>query len=93
VIDGDTYDMLVDLGFRTYAKVRVRLHGIDVYERHTDIGRDAIAFVVQRLREAGEIRLQSYKDEHSFERWVCDIWIDGVPLATILRDAGYEKQL
>lgn len=32
VVDGDTIDLMVDLGFRTFKKVRVRLHGVDTPE-------------------------------------------------------------
>lgn len=32
VVDGDTLDLLVDLGFRTFVEVRVRLYGIDTPE-------------------------------------------------------------
>lgn len=32
VVDGDTLDLLCDLGFRTFKKVRVRLHGVNTPE-------------------------------------------------------------
>ena len=32
VVDGDTVDLMVDLGFRTRKKVRVRIKGIDTAE-------------------------------------------------------------
>lgn len=32
VIDGDTYDLDIDLGFRTYVKKRMRLVGVDTAE-------------------------------------------------------------
>ena len=35
VIDGDTVDALIDLGFNTYLKKRIRLHGIDTPEIRT----------------------------------------------------------
>lgn len=35
VVDGDTVDALVDLGFDTWKKVRIRLAGIDAYESRT----------------------------------------------------------
>jgi hypothetical protein len=65
VIDGDTYDLLVDLGFRAFEKVRVRLRGYN--------------------GKAPTLTMQSYKDQHSFERWVCDVWMpDGTPLGDAL---------
>jgi len=35
VIDGDTVDALVDLGFDTWKKIRIRLYGIDAWESRT----------------------------------------------------------
>ncbi len=35
VIDGDTVDALVDLGFNIHIRVRVRLYGIDTLETRT----------------------------------------------------------
>ena len=35
VVDGDTIDALVDLGFDTWKHVRIRLNGIDAYESRT----------------------------------------------------------
>ena len=33
VVDGDTLDLSIDLGFRTFVKVRCRLYGIDTPEK------------------------------------------------------------
>jgi micrococcal nuclease len=35
VIDGDTVDAMIDLGFNIWVKKRVRLHGINAYESRT----------------------------------------------------------
>ena len=35
IIDGDTVDLLIDLGFDTYIEKRVRLYGIDTPETRT----------------------------------------------------------
>ena len=35
VVDGDTVDALVYLGFDTWKKVRIRFYGIDAYESRT----------------------------------------------------------
>ena len=32
ILDGDTFDMIVDLGFKTYQEIRVRLHDFDCAE-------------------------------------------------------------
>lgn len=35
VVDGDTVDALVDLGFDTWKKTRIRLYGLDAWESRT----------------------------------------------------------
>jgi micrococcal nuclease len=35
VIDGDTCDALIDLGFDTYVKKRIRFYGVDTWESRT----------------------------------------------------------
>lgn len=90
VTDGDTYVLMVKLGFYSYQAVKVRLHGIDVYEKNTAPGKAAIIYVEALLRDK-EVTVQSYKDQRSFERWVCDVWVDGIHLKDLLREAGFEK--
>ena len=40
VIDGDTLDLMIDLGFNSFTKQRMRLYGIDAPEMKTDAGKD-----------------------------------------------------
>lgn len=35
IVDGDTVDIVVDLGFKVHFKVRVRMHGINAPESRT----------------------------------------------------------
>ena len=35
VVDGDTVDVIIDLGFNTFIKRRIRMHGIDAPESRT----------------------------------------------------------
>ena len=35
VVDGDTVDALIDLGFDTHVKKRIRLYGMDAWESRT----------------------------------------------------------
>ena len=43
VIDGDTVDLLIDLGFGVHVKERCRLYGIDAPEMPTEAGKAAKA--------------------------------------------------
>ena len=35
VVDGDTCDAMIDLGFKTWIKVRIRFYGVDCWESRT----------------------------------------------------------
>ena len=35
VVDGDTVDAMVDLGFKTFVKTRIRFYGVDTWESRT----------------------------------------------------------
>jgi micrococcal nuclease len=91
-IDGDTFELAVDVGFKIHNHAIIRLRGIDTPERNTPEGKAAQAFAAHALTNAQQIVVRTFKDQQSFARWVADIWIDGYPLADVLRAAGYEKR-
>ena len=57
VLDGDTIDVLIDLGFDSYKKERVRIAGVDTPEKRTRdleekaLGLDATAWMKDKLTE------------------------------------------
>lgn len=77
VVDGDTIDCVVDVGFDVTAKVRVRLNGIDTPEltgSEKEKGRVAKAYVESRILDK-EITLQTYAKD-SFGRWLGKVLLD-----------------
>ncbi len=91
VIDGDTYVLDVDLGFRVHSHVTVRLRGLDCPEPSTAEGRRAAAAALVFLG-TGPLIVESYKDAQSFARWVCDVWVGDQLLADMLRKDGHAKR-
>lgn len=99
VVDGDTMDFLVDLGFHTTKKIRVRLKGIDTpeifhpshpSERVHGIG--ARDFVVKHYHGKNGT-LITYKDRKGkYGRYLAEFWVDGVELSENLRQNGFEKR-
>lgn len=86
VIDGDTMDFILDLGFHIEKKVRIRVAGIDTPEirgpeREHGLIFKALAQTI--LEEAGEILVTTGKDV-SFNRWIGDISVDGVDYCDLL---------
>lgn len=75
VIDGDTFEALVDLGFRVHTRITVRVLDLRCPERHTTEGIAVTAHAIALLSEQPYVFLRSYKDVMSFARWVCDVYL------------------
>ena len=100
VIDGDTVDLDIDLGFKTYLhSVRCRLIGIDTPEsrgkKKCESGLKAKELVTQELT-GQTVRIRSYKDEttdinsDSFGRWLVRIYLEnGTDYNQSLIDRGF----
>ncbi|TFG96281.1 hypothetical protein E4H12_11440 [Candidatus Thorarchaeota archaeon] len=78
VYDGDTYTMLVDLGFHTYVTIRVREQDIDTPEIRTkDLDEKAEGYKSRdRVRELildKPCVIITDKDTTSFDRWIAKV--------------------
>jgi micrococcal nuclease len=52
VIDGDTVDLMVDLGFSVHHKIRVRLYGVNTPESRTkDLAEKALGLKAKKFTE------------------------------------------
>ena len=83
VVDGDTVDVDIDLGFgMTYKKQRVRLYGIDTPESRTrdlvekKYGKAAKKFLQEKIESAEVVTLYSH-DKGKFGRILGELFIDG----------------
>jgi micrococcal nuclease len=90
VVDGDTLDLLVDLGFYTQMKIRVRLLGVDTPEIY---GVDKAAGVtakqyVESLVLGRQVVVWTQKGD-SFGRWLATIQVGDLDLTQHLIDTGY----
>lgn len=87
VIDGDTIDVTVDLGFDTYKKVRLRLKGVDTHETYgvdeeSDefrLGKREQRFVESWCDNAEEIKIRTEKTG-KYGRWLADVYSKSGPL-------------
>ena len=59
VVDGDTVDLMIDLGFDTSRKERFRLYGIDAPELRTAAGKAAKAWLWDALQPLEAIYVQT----------------------------------
>lgn len=79
VIDGDTVDLLVDLGFHTSLSIRTRLLGIDAPEVSTVSGKIAREELRIYLPVGSSVVVRTSKDpEDKYGRWIAQIeWKGG----------------
>jgi micrococcal nuclease len=95
IVDGDTFDVTIDLGLRTYADQRIRLLGVNAPEMHGPSalqGMAARAFVVgwwvDDPTRKWTHRIRTTKSD-DFGRWLGTIWnSDGESLADALLASG-----
>ena len=83
VVDGDTADVMIDLGFDTWVKARLRFKGVDTWEKRTRDkdekikGLAATAFTATYLeKNDGNFTIQSY-GKGKYGRVLAEIFIDG----------------
>lgn len=88
IVDADTVDVMVDLGFEVYKKVRTRLAGINAPELNTDEGKVAKAFLVGALPVDTPVIIVS-KDYDKYGRSVAVIYQENVNINQMLLDSGY----
>jgi micrococcal nuclease len=63
VVDGDTLDVLVDVGFDIHVRQRVRLIGVNCAEHGTIAGDDATAFTKAWIEQYGpDLTLRTVRD-------------------------------
>ena len=85
VVDGDTVEAEVDLGFRVFRKDIFRLAGINAPERSK--GQPAIDFLTSALK-TNNVVIESRKSE-KYGRWLATIYADGVNVNQALVDMGH----
>jgi len=90
VVDGDTLDLQVDLGFGVLTRQRVRLLGINAPEHNTPEGKKAVAFVQKWVKEHGPtFAVRTMKDKkEKYGRYLATILSDTEELGQALVDAG-----
>lgn len=78
VVDGDTLDLIVDLGFKVKLQERFRLASIDAPEsygtRASEAGRASCLFLAGILPEGSPVRIRTQKTG-KFNRWVAEVWV------------------
>jgi micrococcal nuclease len=98
VIDGDTFDAHIELGFDIAFNATLRLKGVDTPETwrpscleekaHGEMAKTE----VKSLIEGKYVKLKTY-GTGKYGRHICDIeTMDGVNLASFIKEKGLEKK-
>ncbi|MFE5922272.1 thermonuclease family protein [Streptomyces sp. NPDC056468] len=89
-VDGDTYDLNIDVGFGIRVRQRVHLLGLNTLEKRTAEGRAASAWAAQWLeRHAAGLVVRTHRRE-KYGRWLATLMsADGAYLNTALLEAGH----
>jgi len=97
VVDGDTIDISIDLGFNLTKKERVRLAGIDTPEKRTKdlaekkMGFQATEFLGMHLMEATKLIVKTEKDGKYGRMlgWLYKSEEDEMSINQLMIDKGY----
>ena len=97
VVDGDTCDAMIDLGFNVWIKSRIRFYGVDTWESRTRnleekaLGLKAKAYTKEMLeRNEGNFTVKSH-GVGKYGRLLGELFIDGEEksLNELLKENGH----
>lgn len=92
VVDGDTVDLLVDLGFNVMISERFRLYGLNAPEVRGKERKDGLASaaILRGWCKGKDIIVETLKDKKGkYGRYIAILWLDEVSLNERLINEGY----
>ena len=101
VVDGDTVDIEVELGFEVKFFGRFRLIGVDTPEifgvkkssEEYKQGKKAAEYVESVIPPGTWVEIRTYAGpREKYGRWLCEIFVDGSNLNQDLIDKGYAQK-
>ena len=104
VVDGDTLDAIIDVGFKMTTNQRIRLAHINTPEtfrvkrtsKEYKKGVEAKHYVEKRLADnQNEMRIETYKNPGKYGRYLGIIWLgdSNISLNEELVEKGYAKRV
>jgi len=100
IVDGDTIDVLLDMGFDIKYQSRVRLFGIDTPESRTRNKEEKVrgllskAYLKNAIKKAKKLTIKTHKGSETgkFGRILGEIFADGINLNLKMCTEGYAVQ-
>ncbi len=104
VVDGDTFDIIIDLGFKITTNQRIRLADINTPETFNvkkdseeyQKGMEAKEFVTQRLAQNNnQAMIQTFKTTEKYGRYIAVVWLgdSDISLNDELVQKGYAQKV
>lgn len=99
IVDGDTFDVIIDLGFSLKAEVRLRLAGIDTPEIYRpsckaehEHGKQAVEYIESIMPVGSVVVVETYK-LGIYGRYSADVFVlsQSKDLKTLLVENQFEK--
>lgn len=93
VIDGDTLELTLDLGFKLHHIIFARLTGIDAPEKNTTAGKAVKQWVQDLLGKSDNLTCKVLSPDKYGGRWICDVLVDGeIGLSSVLLSKNVVKK-
>jgi endonuclease YncB( thermonuclease family) len=92
VVDGDTVWALINVGFDTVLREKLRMHGVDAAELATPEGEETYKYVKGLLPEGAPIVIRSYASD-AFGRFLADIFYLPPPAPVPITPATFDQIL
>jgi micrococcal nuclease len=98
VVDGDTVDLIIDLGFDTSRKERFRLYGIDAPEMRTKEGQAAKAWLWNALQPLEAIYVQTIQlstkaKRDKYGRFLAVLYSDLATVTMVMRESVHPSSI
>jgi len=91
IVDGDTVDLDVDLGFHVTHRIRARLARIDTPEMNTAEGKTVRALLVERAPAGTDVIVATGKGDR-YGRWIAEVILaSGLNISDWLLADGHAK--
>ena len=96
VVDGDTIDVNIDLGFSIWHKARVRMAGIDTPESRTRNKEEKVLGLAAKARlkeilKGQKVSIQCTKEKGKFGRVLADVIVNDKSINSQLIDEGHAR--
>jgi endonuclease YncB( thermonuclease family) len=90
IIDGDTIEVTLDLGWGLYKRDHVRIAGINAPEKVTAAGKEAKAFIQTLLPVGADVTIVS-KQLDKYGRALAEVLVGKVSVGPAMVAAGHAK--